>query len=30
VKFGTSTYRSEGLLDYVHINVWGPNKTASL
>jgi len=30
VKFGTSTHRSEGLLDYVRINVWGPIKTASL
>jgi len=30
VKFGSSTHRSEGLLDYVHINIWGPTKTASL
>jgi len=30
VKFSTSTYRSEGLLDCVHINAWGPTKTASL
>jgi len=30
VKFGTSTHRSEDLLDYVHINIWGPNKTVSL
>ena len=30
VKFSTSTYRSESLLDCVHISVWGPAKTASL
>jgi len=30
VKFGTSTHRSEGLLDRVHISIWGPAKTASL
>jgi len=29
VQFGTSTYHSESLLDYIHINVWGPTKTAS-
>ena len=29
VKFGASTHRSEGLLDYVHINIWGPTKTVS-
>jgi len=30
VKFGTSTHRSKCLFDYIHINVWGPIKTASL
>jgi len=30
VKFGISTHRSEGLLNNVHVNVWGPTKTASL
>jgi len=30
VKFSTSTHRSKGLLDSVHISVWGPAKTASL
>jgi len=30
VKFDTLTHHSEDLLDYVHINVWGPNKTVSL
>jgi len=30
VKFDTSTHCLECLLDYVHINIWGPIKTASL
>ena len=30
VKFSTSTHRSEGFLDSVHVSVWGPAKTASL
>jgi len=30
VKFGTTTHRSEGLLDCVHVSIWGPAKTASL
>ena len=30
MKFSTSTHRSEGLLDCVHVSVWGPAKTASL
>ena len=30
VKFGTSTHRLEGLLDFIHISIWGPAKTASL
>ena len=24
VKFGTTTHRSEGLLDCVHVSIWGP------
>ena len=30
VKFSTSTHHSEGLLDCVHVCIWGPAKTASL
>ena len=30
VKFSTSTHHSEGVLDCVHVSVWGPAKTASL
>jgi len=30
VKFDTSTHRSEGLLDCVHVCIWGPAKTTSL
>ena len=30
VKFGTVALRSEGLLDCVHIDIWGPTKIASL
>jgi len=30
VKYGTTTYRSKGLLDCVHVDVWGPTKTAFL
>ena len=30
VEFGTAIYRSEGLLDCVHVDVWGPTKTALL
>ena len=30
VKFNTSTHRSEGLLDCIHVSIWGPSKTASL
>ena len=30
VKFGTATHRSEGLLDCVHVDVWGPAKIVSL
>ena len=30
VKFDTATHRSEGVLDCVHVDVWGPIKTALL
>ena len=30
VKFGTTTHHSEGLLNCVHVSIWGPAKTASL
>ena len=30
VKFSTITHHSKGLLDCVHISIWGPTKTASL
>jgi len=30
VKFSTTTHHSEGLLNCVHISIWGPAKTASL
>ena len=30
VKFGTSTRRSKGLLDCVHVSIWGSDKTALL
>ena len=30
VKFGTTTHCTEGILDYVHTDVWGPTKTASI
>ena len=30
VKFGTAIHNTEGILDYIHTNVWGPTKTASL
>ena len=30
VKFSNSTHHSEGLLDCVHVSVWGPAKTVSL
>ena len=30
VKFGTYIHRTEGLLDLVNMNFWGPTKTASL
>jgi len=29
-KFGTTTHRSEGLFDCVHVSIWGPAKTVSL
>ena len=30
VKFGTSIHKTQGILDYVHSDVWGPSKTRSL
>ena len=30
VKFNTTTHHSEGLLDCIHISIWGPAKTTSL
>lgn len=30
VKFGTAIHRTEGILDYVHTDVWGPTRVASL
>ena len=30
VKFGTAIHQAEGILDYVHTDVWGPAKNESL
>ena len=30
VKFGTAIHNTEGILDYIHTDVWGPTKAASL
>ena len=30
VKFDTTIHNTEGILDYIHTDVWGPTKTASL
>ena len=30
VKFRITTHRSEDFLDCIHVDVWGPTKTASL
>ena len=30
VKFGTAIHNTEGILDYIHTDLWGPKKTASL
>ena len=30
MKFGTAVHQSKGLLDVVHMDVWGSTKTASL
>ena len=30
VKFGTAIHNTEGILGYIHTDVWGPTKTASL
>jgi hypothetical protein len=29
VQFKTATHKTEGILDYVNFDVWGPVKTAS-
>ena len=29
-KFGTAIHNTEGILDYIHIDIWGPTKMASL
>ena len=30
MQFKTTTHKTEGILDYVHIDVWGPVQTTSL
>ena len=30
VKFGTAIHNTEGILDYIQTDIWGPTKTASL
>ena len=30
VKFGTDIHNTEGILDYVHSDVWGPTKSISM
>ena len=30
MKFGTAIHNTKGILDYIHTDVWGPTKTASL
>ena len=30
VKFGTAVHHNKGILHYVHTNMWGPSKNASL
>ena len=30
VKFGTAIHNTKGILDYIHTDVWGPTKKASL
>jgi len=30
MKFGTAIHDTKGILDYVHSDVWGPSKTASM
>lgn len=29
MNFGTAVHNTEGALDYVHSDVWGPSKNAS-
>jgi hypothetical protein len=30
VKFNTTIYKSNGILDYVHADLWGPSRKTSL
>ena len=30
LKFGTTIYNTKGIIDYVHLDVWGPTKSASM
>ena len=30
VKFGTAIHNTKGILDYIHSDVWGPSRTASI
>ncbi|KAI5338265.1 hypothetical protein L3X38_017536 [Prunus dulcis] len=30
VRFGTAVHQTKGIIDYVHLDVWGPTKTASM
>jgi len=30
VKFDTTTHCTDGILDFVHTDIWGPTKTASI
>ena len=30
VNFGTAIHNTEGILDYIHTDVWGPTKMSSL
>jgi len=30
MKFGTATHYTEGVLDYVHTDIWEPTKTTSI
>ena len=30
MKFGTTIHRTKGILNYEHIDIWGPSKNASI